>query len=190
MDVADVKNVFRNPWSIEMFTRLVWTLQIDPKTVYKWVYEYIFEYCEKQEVDYRDTVVYTFGHKKLTELLDMVSESKISVVNGKRVMRKIIEGDDRMPATIAEDLGLVGTIVISEEVRNTANEIIAQNTDILDECIREDDYRKLMTIVGKVMHVLNPRKRWDKINQIGDPVVIKGMVLDALEKRRHSAPRT
>lgn len=36
MDVADVKNVFRNPWSIEMFTRLVWSLQIDPKTVYKW----------------------------------------------------------------------------------------------------------------------------------------------------------
>ena len=36
MDVADVKNVFRSPWSIEMFTRLVWTLQIDPKLVYKW----------------------------------------------------------------------------------------------------------------------------------------------------------
>ena len=36
MDVADVKNVFRNRWSIEMFTRLVWTLQIDPKLVYKW----------------------------------------------------------------------------------------------------------------------------------------------------------
>lgn len=36
MDVPDVKNVFRNPWSIEMFTRLVWTLQIDPKLVYKW----------------------------------------------------------------------------------------------------------------------------------------------------------
>ena len=36
MDVPDVKNVFRNPWSIEMFTRLIWSLQIDPKLVYKW----------------------------------------------------------------------------------------------------------------------------------------------------------
>ena len=36
MDVSDVKTVFRNPWSIEMFTRLVWSLQIDPKTVYNW----------------------------------------------------------------------------------------------------------------------------------------------------------
>lgn len=36
MDVSDVKNIFRNPWSIELFTRLIWTLQIDPKTVYNW----------------------------------------------------------------------------------------------------------------------------------------------------------
>jgi len=36
MDVRDVKNVFRNPWSLEMFTRLVWSLQTDPKLVYKW----------------------------------------------------------------------------------------------------------------------------------------------------------
>lgn len=108
-----------------MFTRLVWTLQIDPKTVYKWIYEYIFEYCEKQHIDFKETVVYTFGHRKLTELLDMVSESKISVVNGKLVMTKIIDGDERMPSAIAEDLGLVGTVVTSEEVKNTATSIIS-----------------------------------------------------------------
>ena len=190
MDVADVKNVFRNNWSIEMFTRLVWTLQIDPKTVYKWIYEYIFGQCEKNGLNFQDTVCYTFGHRKLTELLEMVSESKITVVNGKLVMQKIVEGDERMPSVIAEDLGLVGTVVTSEEVKNTATSIISQNTDILDECIREDDYRKVMVIVGKVMFVLNPNKRWDTRERIGDPVVIKGMVMDALEKRRHSAPRT
>ena len=36
MDVADVKNIFKNPWSIELFTRLIWSLQKDPKSVYKW----------------------------------------------------------------------------------------------------------------------------------------------------------
>jgi len=189
MDVSDVKTVFRNPWSIEMFTRLVWTLQIDPKTVYKWIYEFVFEYCEKQGKPFDETVAYTFGHKKLTELLEMVSESKMSVVNGKMVMKKIIDGDERMPSEIAEDLGLVGTVVTSEEVRSTAVEIIAQNTDILDECIKEDDYRKVMTIVGKVMGVLNPKSRWDTRERIGDPVVIKGMCMEALEKRRYSSPR-
>lgn len=52
MDVSDVKNVFRNPWSIEMFTRLVWTLQIDPKTVYRWIYEHIHGQCEEMDKDF------------------------------------------------------------------------------------------------------------------------------------------
>ena len=38
LDVADVKVMFRAPWSLELFSRVVWTLQIDPKIVYKWVY--------------------------------------------------------------------------------------------------------------------------------------------------------
>ena len=78
MDVSDVKNVFRNPWSIEFFTRLVWTLQIDPKTVYKWIYEYIYQCCQEEKVDYQDTVIHTFGHKKLVELLDLLHEGKIT----------------------------------------------------------------------------------------------------------------
>ena len=108
MDVSDVKTVFRNAWSIEIFTRLVWTLQIDPKTVYKWVYEYVFNRCEKDHVDFQETVTHTFGHKKLIELLEMVDNNSITVVNGKLVMNKIIDGDDRMPSEIAEDLGLIG----------------------------------------------------------------------------------
>ena len=36
MDVFDVKMVFKNPWSIELFTRLIWSLQIDPKIPFVW----------------------------------------------------------------------------------------------------------------------------------------------------------
>ena len=36
MDVSDVKIIFKNKWSIELFTRIVWTLQCDPKMAYKW----------------------------------------------------------------------------------------------------------------------------------------------------------
>jgi len=125
MDVSDVKTIFRNPWSIEFFTRLVWTLQIDPKTVYKWVYEYIFAECEKENLNFQDTVTHTLGHKKLTELLEIVDAGSMSVVNGKLVMRKIIEGDQRMPNEIAEDLGLVGQVVTSELVKTAVAQIIA-----------------------------------------------------------------
>lgn len=63
-------------------------------------------------------------------------------------------------------------------------EIIAESTDILDHCIKEKDNRKLMVIVGRIMAKLNPRGRWDLTNKVGDPVVIKDIVVEALNKRR------
>ena len=52
MEVGDVKNVFQNPWSIEMFTRLVWSLKIDAKTVYDWIYVHIHNDCVMKELDF------------------------------------------------------------------------------------------------------------------------------------------
>lgn len=173
MDVSDVKTVFRNPWSIEIFTRLVWTLQIDPKTVYKWIYEYIFIRCEKDKIDFEDTITHTFGHKKLAQLLEYVSDDRISVANGKLVMNNIIDGDTRMPGEMAEDLGLVGSVVTSEVVKTATAAVLAQSGETLDECIREDDERPLMKIVSHVMSSLNPNQRWQGDNRVGDPVAIK-----------------
>lgn len=34
LDVTEVKQMFKKPWSLELFSRLVHTLQIDPSTVY------------------------------------------------------------------------------------------------------------------------------------------------------------
>lgn len=184
MDVSDVKTVFRNPWSIEFFTRLVWTLQIDPKTVYKWVYEYVFQRCEKDSVNFEDTVTHTFGHQKLCELLEMVSDDRVTVVSGRLVMDKIIDGDERMPSVIAEDLGLVGQVSISEDVKATTNRVLANNQDILDRCIKEDDELPLMKIVTQVMSELNPNQRWRNDYRVGDPVCIKDLCTEALNKRR------
>ena len=41
-----------------------------------------------------------------------------------------------------------------------------------------------MTIVGKIMDGLNPQHMWRGDLRVGDPVVIKSMVLEALDKRR------
>ena len=75
---------------------------------------------------------------------------------------------------------------MSENVRATALDIIADHTDILDHCIKEKDNRKLMVIVGKIMSKLNPNRRWDLEHKVGDPVVIKDIVLEALNKRKKS----
>ena len=36
MAVKDVKNVFKYPWSVEIFTQIVKNLEIDPRIVYQW----------------------------------------------------------------------------------------------------------------------------------------------------------
>ena len=43
-----------------------------------------------------------------------------------------------------------------------------------------------MVIVGKIMSRLNPNRRWDLDHKVGDPVVIKDIVMEALSKRRKS----
>lgn len=75
--------------------------------------------------------------------------------------------------------------MISELVKTTTSQTIALCTDILDECIREDDERPLMIIVGKVMENLNPQKNWRGDQRVGDPVGIKNLCVEALDKRRN-----
>ncbi len=35
LDVSDVKIMFKNPWSLEIFSRIVWQLQIEPNTCFR-----------------------------------------------------------------------------------------------------------------------------------------------------------
>ena len=47
-----------------------------------------------------------------------------------------------------------------------------------------------MVIVGKIMSRLNPQRRWDLEHKVGDPVVIKDIVLEALNKRKKSQKKS
>ena len=77
----------------------------------------------------------------------MVSDDRVTVVSGRLILDKIVDGDDRMPSVIAEDLGLVGQVTIGDDVRATTNRVLAANQDILDQCLKLDDELPLMKIV-------------------------------------------
>jgi len=108
-----------------MFTRLVWTLQIDPKLVYKWIYEHIFADVEAKDLDFQKIVEENFGHKKLVELIMMVHGTNVTVANAKLVMKAIVDGDTRMPSQIAEEQGLLGGGKISDEIRTAVQATLA-----------------------------------------------------------------
>lgn len=166
MDVSDVKNIFRNPWSIELFTRLIWSLQIDPKTVYNWVYEHIYGNCEKKDLDFQNVIEQKFGHKKLCELLLLLHQDDVTIANGKQIMMRIIDGDERMPQEIADDLGLTRGTDMNQEVHDAVTLVIESNPEIVKK-IKEGNDRPIMSLVGQVMKAVNRR---------GDPVVIKSML--------------
>ena len=65
------------------------------------IYEHIYGNVERKDLNFQKIVEDNFGHKKLFELITMVSEQSITVANAKQVMMAIIDGDERMPAVIA-----------------------------------------------------------------------------------------
>lgn len=78
LDIADTKIIFKNPWSVEMYTRIVWSLQVDPKIVFQWIYKHIRDDSLESGLDFQDTIIHTFGHHKLVDLLSMINEKKIT----------------------------------------------------------------------------------------------------------------
>jgi len=102
MDVADVKIIFKNPWSLEIFTRIVSSLQVDPKIVYQWIYQHILGNCVQKDKDFQHVVMYNFGHQRLVDLINLDKMGRVTLANCKQVMQLIVDGDTRMPSEIAE----------------------------------------------------------------------------------------
>ena len=82
----------------------------------------------------------------------------------------IIDGDERMPSTIAEDSGFVGEVITTDEVKQAVAEVVNSNPAIIEKIIAGND-RPLMSLVGKVMRSINRR---------GDPVVVKVLIEEAI----------
>lgn len=78
MDVSDVKVIFKNPWSVEFFTRIVWAVQVDPKTVYKWMYENIYGNCERKNLDFKQVIEDGFGTKRMIEFIQLIKDETIN----------------------------------------------------------------------------------------------------------------
>ena len=73
--------------------------------------------CVRKDMDFRDVMENKFGHKKLVELLRLINDEEVSNANAKQIMMMIIDGDERDPVEIAEQLGFVGQVQTSEELK-------------------------------------------------------------------------
>lgn len=57
-------------------------------------------------------------------MLMLLHREEVTVANGKQIMMQIIDGDQRMPGEIAEDLGLSRSVNINQEVQDAVDLVI------------------------------------------------------------------
>ena len=91
MPISDVKIIFKNPWSIKLFTELV-NKDIKPQLAFEWIYKHIQGNCIKKDLEFETIIQEQFGVKKLNELLGLVQSSQVSQANAKDIMMRIIDG--------------------------------------------------------------------------------------------------
>jgi Asp-tRNA(Asn)/Glu-tRNA(Gln) amidotransferase B subunit len=63
----------------------------------------------KKELDFQKILSETFTQRKLSQIIDLVSSQKLSLINAKEIAYRIIDGETRDPQVIAESENLLET---------------------------------------------------------------------------------
>ena len=56
----------------------------------------------KKELDLKNVIEEIFTQRKLSQVIDLVISSKLSLINAKEIAYRIIDGEQRDPLAIAE----------------------------------------------------------------------------------------
>ena len=95
-------------------------------------------------------------------------------------MFKIIDGDKRMPAEIAEELGIKGGNVTGNQIKDVVDQVTEENQAIVIKVIETGKDGPVMSLVGKVMKAVNRK---------GNPIEIRIMIEEAIEKRKNDSDK-
>ena len=66
------------------------------------IYGIIAGNVTKKELDLKNIIEETFTQRKLSQVIDLVISSKLSLINAKEIAYRIIDGEQRDPIAIAE----------------------------------------------------------------------------------------
>lgn len=87
-------------------------------------------------------------------------------------MKKIIDGDARMPNEIAADMGLIGQVATSDALVKAVDRVVADNDEDVQKYLKKGRDITLMSLVGKLMSSHN-----EKV----DPVHVKKLILKKIQ---------
>lgn len=113
----------------------------------------------------------TFGQKKLSDLLELLTQGKITTENSRQISKLIIEGDERMPIEIAKALGLIGEQFITPDINVIVEEIIKEHPEVVDQSRKTAATSPIMFLVKKSI---------EKLGRKEDPVLVQHLVIQAI----------
>ena len=109
----------------------------------------------------------TFGQKKLSEILELLTQSKITTENSRQIVRLIIDGDERMPIEIAKSLGLIGEQFVAADINAVVEEILKEYPDVVAQSRKTTAASPIMFLVKKTI---------EKLGRKEDPVLVQYLV--------------
>lgn len=123
----------------------------------------------KKDLDLQQVLEQTFTLRKLSQIIDLVTSSKLSLINAKEIAYRIIDGETRDPLTIAEAENLLESS--DQQSNNTfdiiIDEVLSGNKATVDKIKESGKDGPVMFLVGQVMK---------KINKKGDPQEIQKLI--------------
>lgn len=79
----------------------------------------------------------------------------------------IIDGDERLPTEIAADMGFTGEVVIPQDLKDAAADVVKNNPEIVEQIWQTHKSSPIMALVNKVTESLNRKC---------DPVMIRHLL--------------
>ena len=98
--------------------------------------------------------------QKLADVVGYVLLGRITPAVGKKLLKMIIEADDRHVDEMIEADQLWTNFLPEEELQEMAQKLFADNPDMVDQMRRKQDYKKLMWFVGQITRIAG-RERTD-----------------------------
>lgn len=123
----------------------------------------------KKELDLQKVIQETFTQRKLSQIIDLVISSKLSLINAKEIAYRIIDGEQRDPLAIAEAENLLElkSDASSNSFDLIIDEVLSANKTTVDKIKESGKDGPVMFLVGQVMK---------KINKKGDPQEIQKLI--------------
>lgn len=138
----------------------------DPILVCNWLTGSVIGNMNKMSITIKDMV---FTPSMLVELIQLISDGKISGKQGKEVLEKAME-TGKAPSQLVSEMGL-SQIVDEVEIRNIVLEVLSENANLVDDY--KAGKRVFDFIIGQIMKKTRGR---------ANPVITSRILKEELEK--------